>query len=75
MSGNRNPKSERTVLASGFEFDTAAAAAHIMEPSETSGVGSFQGVQEDATQFELPFPPGPRPPSSGISFTRISPTS
>jgi CubicO group peptidase (beta-lactamase class C family) len=60
-AGNRNPKSGRTVLASGFEFDTAAAAAHIMEPSEPSGVDGFQGVQEDAAQFKLPFPTWPRP--------------
>jgi CubicO group peptidase (beta-lactamase class C family) len=60
-AGNRNPKSGRTVLASGFEFDTAAAAAHIMEPSETFGVDGFQGVQEDAAQFKLPFPTWPRP--------------
>jgi CubicO group peptidase (beta-lactamase class C family) len=60
-NGNRHPKSGWMVLASGFEFDTAAAAAHIMEPSETARVGSFQGVQEDATQFKLPFPTFPSP--------------
>jgi hypothetical protein len=51
-SSASNP--ERTVLASGFAFDTAAAAAHVMEPIHTQGVISSRGLEEGATSFKLP---------------------
>ena len=40
-----------TVLPSGFSFDPAAVAAHVMEPSNTRGVKSSRGLEEGTTKF------------------------
>src|ERR1700756_1295624 len=51
---SRNPKESpmpNTVLPSGFSFDPAAVAAHVMEPTNTRGVVSSRGLEEGTTKF------------------------
>src|ERR1700756_1033928 len=51
---SRNPKESpmpNTVLPSGFSFDPAAVAAHVMEPINTRGVVSSRGLEEGTTKF------------------------
>src|SRR6516164_10422386 len=42
---------QRITLPSGFVFDTAAAAAHVMQPTHTRGVTSSRGLEEGTTRF------------------------
>lgn len=53
----------KIVLPSGFSFDRAAAAAHIMEPQHTRGVTSSRGLEEGAK-----FAPRPKPAGVPLSF-------
>jgi len=48
-----NEPAQRVVLPSGFAFDRAAAAAHVMQPPHTRGVVSSRGLEEGATKFAL----------------------
>jgi hypothetical protein len=48
-----NEAVQRVVLPSGFAFDRAAAAAHVMQPSHTRGVVSSRGLEEGAKKFVL----------------------
>lgn len=54
---------QRITLPSGFSFERAAAAAHIMEPSHTRGVVSSRGLEEGAK-----FTPRPKPAGVTLSF-------
>ena len=47
-------------LASGFVVDTAAAAAHVMQPLHVRGIQSSRGLEEGKTKFHRP-PPLPVP--------------
>src|SRR5246500_5494079 len=63
---SRNPKESpmpNTVLPSGFSFDPAAVAAHVMEPTNTRGVVSSRGLEEGTTRF------APRPVPAGVTLS------
>jgi CubicO group peptidase (beta-lactamase class C family) len=48
-----NEADRRVTLPSGFTFDRAAAAAHVMRPPHTRGVVSSRGLEEGTTKFPL----------------------
>ncbi len=48
-----NEAAQLITLPSGFVFDRAAAAAHVMQPTHTRGVISSRGLEEGVRQFPL----------------------
>jgi CubicO group peptidase (beta-lactamase class C family) len=56
-------EAQHSVLPSGFAFDHAAAAAHVMQPSHTRGVFSSRGLEEGITKFT------PRPKPAGVTLS------
>ena len=58
-----NEAAQRPTLPSGFVFDRAAAAAHVMQPSNTHGVISSRGLEEGTTKF------APREKPAGVTLS------
>jgi len=58
---------QRITLPSGFSFDRAAAAAHVMEPPHTRGVISSRGFEEGTK-----FTPRSKPADVALSFNTAS---
>ena len=54
---------QRITLPSGFVFDGAAAAAHVMQPPHTRGVTSSRGLEEGTTRF------APRETALGVTLS------
>src|SRR4029077_12707043 len=54
---------QRITLPSGFVFDTAAAATHIMQPPHRRGVTSSRGLEEGMTRF------APRKAALGVTLS------
>lgn len=46
-----NKAAQYATLPSGFVYDRAAAAAHVMQPPNTQGVISSRGLEEGKTKF------------------------
>jgi hypothetical protein len=59
---------QRITLPSGFVFDAAAAATHVMQPPHTRGVASSRGLEEGTTKF-APRPPALRCPSTPMALS------
>jgi hypothetical protein len=58
-----NEATQRVTLVSGFVFDRAAAAAHVMQPLNTRGVISSRGLEEGTTKF------APRDIPAGVTLS------
>jgi hypothetical protein len=54
---------QRITLPSGFVFDGAAAATHVMQPPHTRGVTSSRGLEEGTTRF------APRKTALGVTLS------
>src|SRR5712691_3652827 len=58
-----NEAAQRATLPSGFVFDRAAAATHVMQPPNTHGVISSRGLEEGTTKF------APREKPAGVTLS------
>ena len=58
-----NEAAQRVTLPSGFVFDRAAAAAHVMQPRTHTGVISSRGLEEGTTKF------APREKPAGVTLS------